>query len=79
MIDGIANNKRLKPETQKQPVTISTENEEPEERVKSQRRINPQKRKSVLQRLKKKQNTIAARYGQKAPEQEKEDMERNRK
>ena len=79
MIDGIANNKRAKPETQKQPVTISTEKEEPEERVKSQRRINPQKRKSVLQRLKKKQNTIAARYGQKAPEQEKEDMERNRK
>lgn len=79
MIDGIANNKHTKSESQQQPVNTATEKEDPEERAKSQRRIEPQKRKSVLQRLRKKQDIVAARYGQKAPEQEKEDVERNRK
>ena len=37
------------------------------------------KRRSVLKRLREKQAEIAARSGLPAPEQEKEDMERNRK
>ena len=36
------------------------------------------KRRSVLKRLREKQAEIAARSGQPAPEQEKDDMERNR-
>ena len=79
MIDGIANNKRTKSESQQLLVTTSAEKEDSEERAKSQRRIEPQKRKSVLQRLRKKQDVVAARYGQKVPEQEKEDVECNRK
>ena len=57
----------------------------PEQKSQNQERKQPamppgkRKRRSVLKRLREKQAEIAARSGQPAPEQEKDDMERNRK
>ena len=80
MIDGVANNKSSKPGERKQPDKAPSEDKAAEEKeVTAKKPIKPKKRISVLKRLREKQDEVAARYGRKAPEQEKDDMERNRK
>ena len=66
MIDGVRNNRRRQAEAMKEAVDAA----EPSK---------PGKRVSVLKRLREKQAEVAARYGRQAPEQVKDDMERNRK
>ena len=79
MIDGRANNRpkhfpgESPKELQKEPMSGVLPAEEPA------RKQTDGRRKSVLRRLRDKQEEVAARYGKMAPEQEKEDMERNRK
>lgn len=63
MIDGRANNRPKEKSVTEQPATAPVKG----------------KRRSVLKRLREKQAEIAARSGQQAPEQGKDDMERNRK
>lgn len=78
MIDGISNNKGKKePEKDKQKLPAK----EPQSTKKTgkEKPDDPKKRPSLLKRLDDKKKLVAARYGQKAPEQEKDDMERNRK
>ena len=80
MIDGVANNKTIKPGERKQPDKAPTELKATDKNtVSAKKPVKPKKRISVLKRLKEKQDEVAARYGRKAPEQEKDDMERYRK
>ena len=80
MIDGVANNKAIKPGERKQPNKAPTEVKAIDKKtVSAKKPVKPKERISVLKRLKEKQDEVAARYGRKAPEQEKDDMERNRK
>ena len=76
MIDGVSNNRGRKSLQAEKPQT-----QEPPTQKPVQRHVSGEKKQrvSVLQRLKEKQNEIAARYGRNAPEQEKDDMERKRK
>ncbi len=81
MIDGRANN-RSKEDHRKEATKSVEKSAEPKKMGKGATNKNaavPGKRKSVLQRLRDKQAEVAARYGKKAPEQAKDDMERNRK
>lgn len=81
MIDGRANNRPKENRTQafgkvkKEPTDKAPLTPKPVQKQASA----PGKRRSVLQRLREKQEETAARCGRKAPEQEKGDMERNRK
>lgn len=79
MIDGRTNNRpkqlpgKSSEKPRKDPMSGVLPAEEPA------RKQTDGRRKSVLRRLRDKQEEVAARYGKMAPEQEKEDMERNRK
>lgn len=81
MIDGRANNRPKEvrtqafPKVEKEAVKQSLPDKKPVQKQASA----PGKRRSVLQRLREKQEEVAVRYGKKAPEQAKDDMERNRK
>ena len=82
MIDGISNNKQIAvnmPEIQLPVAQPKSQN--PKSRQKEIKHIveSPKIKTSVLKRLRDAQDIVAARYGRKAPEQEKDDMERNRK
>ncbi len=68
MIDGIANNRRA-PVAEKPVYKTSL----------LQEKTGSQERKSVLKRLREKQEEVVARYSRKVPVQEKEDVERTRK
>lgn len=81
MIDGRANN-RSKEDHRKEAAKIAEKSDKSKKPIKEANNKNAAvsgKRKSVLQRLRDKQAEVAARYGKKAAEQAKEDMERNRK
>lgn len=76
MIDGRANNR---PKEDQAKLSVG---DSPKTAVSKQPKKGvpiPGKRKSILKRLRDKQAEVAARYGKKAPEQAKDDMERNRK
>ena len=73
MIDGRTNNRSKDAPAKKESEQARESGEQ------SKRPALSGKRKSVLQRLKEKQEMVAARYQKTAPEQTKEDMERNRK
>lgn len=80
MIDGAANNKTNKLDDRKQTDKTPEEEKTTEEKTLTAKKlVKPKKRISVLKKLKEKQDEVAVRYGRKAPEQEKDDMERNRK
>lgn len=80
MIDGVANNKGKIADGKPQPEKAPIEDKPVEKKTQQQRKmVEPRVRKSVLKRLREKQEEVAVRYSRKAPEQEKEDMERNRK
>ena len=78
MIDGVANNKSSKPTIMKQAGKAPAEEDAVEKKTIPRQKNHPKKRQSVLQRLREKQDIVAANYGLKAPDQEKE-VERNRK
>ncbi len=78
MIDGVANNKSSKPTIMKQAGKAPAEEDTVEKKTIPRQKNHPKKRQSVLQRLREKQDIVAANYGRKAPDQEKE-VERNRK
>lgn len=71
LIDGTNNN----PKKQQQTEEVKKSKSQPERAPAGGKKKRP----SVLKRLKEKQEIVAARYGKAAPEQEKDDMERNRK
>jgi len=79
MIDGVANNKFNNLNNRKQPDKTPVEEKITEKTATAKKHVKPKERISVLKRLKEKQDEVAARYCPKAPEQEKNDMERNRK
>jgi hypothetical protein len=79
MIDGVANNKGSKPTIMKQAGKAPAEEDTFEKKAIPRQKNHPKKRQSVLQRLREKQDIVAANYGSKAPDQEKEEVERNRK
>ena len=80
MIDGVSNNKGAKPKIDHQPEIAPVEEKSTERKTVSwSDPDDPKMRKSVLKRLRERQKEVAARYGRKAPEQEKEEAERNRK
>lgn len=79
MIDGVANNKSSKPTIMKQAGKAPAEEDTVEKKTIPRQKNHPKKRQSVLQRLREKQDIVAANYGRKAPDQEKEEVERNRK
>lgn len=80
MIDGRTNNRsRDAPSKKEQEKVKESAEQEIKQTGESKQPSISGKRKSVLKRLKEKQAEVAARYHQKAPEQEKDDMERNRK
>lgn len=79
MIDGVANNKSSKPTIMNQAGKAPAEEDTVEKKTIPRQKNHPKKRQSVLQRLREKQDIVAANYGRKAPDQEKEEVERNRK
>lgn len=79
MIDGVTNNKSSEPTIEKQTDKAQTEEDAAEKKTAPRQKNQPKERKSVLQRLREKQDIVAAKYGRKAPDQEKEEVERNRK
>lgn len=80
MIDGISNNKKAKTDVKTQQDNASAEEKPAEKKaLPAVKQEEPKKRISVLKRLREKQDLVAERYGRKAPEHEKDDMERNRK
>ena len=79
MIDGVANNKSSKPTIMNQAGKAPAEEDTVEKKTIPRQKNHPKKRQSVLQRLREKQGIVAANYGRKAPDQEKEEVERNRK
>ena len=79
MIDGIANNKVSKSTIEKQTEKAPTEEDAAEKKTAPRKKDHPKERKSVLQRLREKQDIVAAKYGREAPAQEQENVERNRK
>ena len=79
MIDGVANNKSSKPTIMKQAGKAPAEEDTVEKKTIPRQKNHPKKKQSVLQRLREKQDIVAAKYGRKAPDQEKEEAERNRK
>jgi len=80
MIDGRTNNRSKEALAKKEPENEKVSaGQETEQQGETKQPALSGKRKSVLQRLKEKQAEVAARYHQKAPEQAKDDMERNRK
>ena len=78
MIDGISNNKGKK-EPEKDRKEPPAKEEHSAKKKGKEKPDDPKKRPSLLKRLDDKKKLVAARYGEKAPEQEKDDMERNRK
>lgn len=78
MIDGVANNKGSKPIIMKQAGKAPAE-DAVEKKTTPRQKNHPKERQSALQRLREKQDIVAANYGRKAPDQEKEEVERNRK
>lgn len=79
MIDGVANNKGSKPTIMKQAGKTPAEEDAVEKKTTPRQKNHPKERQSVLQRLREKQDIVAAKYGRKNPDQEKEEVERNRK
>lgn len=81
MIDGRANNRPKESRTQPSP----EDKREPADKASPVPNTSPKyssapgKRRSALERLREKQEEVAARYGRKEAEQEKDGMERNRK
>jgi len=80
MIDGRTNNRSKDVPLKKEPdKDQEPAGQEVKQKGETKQPALPGKRRSVLKRLKEKQEEVAARYQQKAPEQAKDDMERNRK
>ena len=79
MIDGVTNNKSSKSTIVKQAEKAPAEEDTAEKKTAPRQKNHPKERKSVLQRLREKQDIVAAKYGRKAPDQEQENVERNRK
>ena len=83
MIDGVSNNGKKKaheiPEIQLPAVQPKSRDQKPQRNEPKHIVETPKIKTSVLKRLRDAQDIVAARYGRKPPEQEKSEMERNRK
>ena len=83
MIDGVSNNGKKKaheiPEIQLPAVQPKSRDQKPQRNEPKHIVETPKIKTSVLKRLRDAQDIVAARYGCKTPEQEKSEMERNRK